>query len=364
MPSMNFLATLRYLVFAIFIVCNAILASVAVWNSSLDVSSSNRESHVDVYEVVVGALGLALVFTIIFVELVRRNAFTSRVWFECLWTTIFFGLYLGGAVVLSVVGVDEMCESTTQSKNSESQSLLPPGTCASSQVLLGFTWSCTFVLLMYLILLVTLTFANRNNESVPRIWECTVHNFPPLTSRRSNTPAAFLPRFTQDKTPEVVSPAPRRPGTVPSALYTLRSFGLNSQYQIEHFRPPSHTSDPPMLSNPVTSPADYLHRNPSNPGHAMAAVALYPQFLSSAYVPPARMQPPPMAAVQSSHRLSRSPPPLGDWPRADAPLRIKRKNPPPMGLAEQTAAGSASSRPMGPRTRAGTTHRPPPLNLT
>jgi len=111
---MNFLATLRYLIFAVFIVCNAILSSVAVWNSSL-VPSSSRQSHTDTYIVVVGALGLALTFTIIFVELVRRNAFTSRVWFEILWTTTFFGLDLAGAAILTVAGLDDVC-APTQSK--------------------------------------------------------------------------------------------------------------------------------------------------------------------------------------------------------------------------------------------------------
>ncbi|KAJ7273606.1 hypothetical protein B0H12DRAFT_500211 [Mycena haematopus] len=338
-PSMNFLATLRYLVFAVFIVCNAILSSVAVWNSSL-VPSSSRHFHTDTYIVVVGALGLALTFTRIFVELVRRNAFTSRVWFEILWTTTFFGLDLGGAIILSAVGLADACKpATIQSRKSQPQSL-PPGACSSSHVLMGFTWLCTFIL----------------------------HNFPPLTSRRSNAPvSSFLPRFTQDKAPMVASPVPRRPNTVPPALYTLRSVGLDSQYQIEHFQPPTRTFDHPLPSSPVTSPAHYLHMNPSNAGNVQAAVALYPQFLSSAYVtqlPPARTQPPP-TPLHPSRRPSRSPPPLGDWPRADAPLRIKRKHPPSMGLEDQIAAGLAPSRPMGPRTRAGPTDtRPPALDLS
>ncbi|KAJ7343589.1 hypothetical protein DFH08DRAFT_873136 [Mycena albidolilacea] len=352
---MNFLATFRYIVFAVFIICNAILASVAVWNASL-VSPSSRDSHIDTFLVIVGALGLALTFTIIFVELIRRNAFTSRVWFEILWTTVFFGLDLSGAAILSAVGPNDMCAPKISNRG---HSHHPSGACSSSRVLMGFTWLCTFVLLTYLILLVVLTIANRNDESMPRIWECTVHNFPPLTVRRSNVPVSpFLPRFTQDKSAAIVSPAPQRPSFSPSALYTLRSAGLDSRYQIEHFRPSSHAA------GPVTSPADYLHRNPSNPGNVQAAVALYPQFLSSAYVsqpPPARTQPPPIQTLPSQP-MGQSPPPLGDWPRADAPLRIKRKAPPP---EEQAAAGSAPSRPMGPRTRAGTTNtRPPPLDLS
>jgi len=360
---MNFLATLRYLVFAAFIVCNAILASVAVWNSSL-VSPSGRDSRIDTYLVIVGALGLALTFTIIFVELVRRNAFTSRVWFEILWTATFFILDLGGASVLTAQGPDDMCKPRLNSRKPQS---LPAGSCSSTRVLIGFTWLCTFILLIYLVLLVVLSVVHRNNESVPRIWVSTIHNFPPLTST-SSAPSPYLPRFSKDRMTEVASPVPHRPNTVPSALYSLRSVGLGSQYQIEHFKPPAHAPGPPMPSSPVVSPGDYLHRHPSTAGTVQAAVALYPQFVSSAYLsqPPPISQLPParMSSHQPAAGMSRSPPPLGDWPRADAPLRIKRKLPPTIGLEGQMAPSSSHSRPMGPRTRSGTNTRPPPLDLS
>ncbi|KAJ7046671.1 hypothetical protein C8F04DRAFT_1061311 [Mycena alexandri] len=347
---MNFLATLRYLVFAVFIVCDAVLASVAVWNASL-VSPQGRDTRIDTYLVVIGALGLALTFAIIFVELVRRNAFTSRIWFEILWTALFFLLDLAGAAILTAVGPDDMCTPTKQKSKA-----LPPGSCVSSRVLTGFTWLCTFVLLIYLVLLLLLTIINRNNDQVPRIWECTIHNFPPLTAPRSNAPV--LP-FSKDKMAEVVTPPPQRPNTVPSALYSMRSIGLGSQYQIEHFRPPRRSSGSAILaSSPVASPADYLHRTPSNAGTVQAAVALYPQFLSSAYV-----SRPPAAHMQPTQPVNRPPPPLGDWPRADAPLRIKRKVPPTMGAG--VGQTDIAARPLGPRIRSGTTGtRPPPLDLT
>ncbi|KAJ7219173.1 hypothetical protein GGX14DRAFT_434908 [Mycena pura] len=342
---MDFLATLRYIVFAVFTVCNAILASVAVWNSSL-IASSGRDTRLDIYLVVVGALGLALTFTIIFVELVRRNAFTSRVWFEMLWITLFFAMYLGGASVLTVVGPDDMCNQQQDGKD-----LLLPGACSSTRVLMGFTWLCTFVLFGNLVLLMIVIVINRNNESMPRVWECTVHNLPPLTSLRSATP--ILPRFSRDKMAHVAAPVPQRPTTVPSALYTLRSTGLNSQYQIEHFNPPEQFPGPRASTNLGSSPADYLHKHPSAGGAVQAAVALYPQFISSAHVSalPASSQP----------QVQPTPPPLGDWPRPDAPLRVKRKLPPTAGLLE---GETSPTRPMGPRTRGGGTDRPPPLDLS
>jgi len=351
---MPFLPTVRYLVFAAFIVCNSVLASVAVWNASL--SPPGRDSRIDDYIVAVGALGLVLTFTIIFAELIRRNAFTSRVWFEILWTSVFFLLDLGGASALAAVGSDDMCKSL----DSQHHQTLPAGgaqECTSFRVLMGFTWLSCFILLIYLVLLVVLATVNRNNESVPRIWVCTIHNLPPLTlAGRSHAPVTPLPRFSRDKMTEVTAPAPQRPNGVPSSLYSLRSVGLGSQYQIEHFQPPAQAF-PPMPSSPVASPADHLHRNPSTAGSVQAAVALYPQFLSSAYI----AQPPPVRS-QPSQPTVPSPPPLGDWPRADAPLRIKRKLPPTMSMAEGPPA--SGSRPMGPRMRSGTANaQPPPLTM-
>ncbi|KAJ7098024.1 hypothetical protein B0H15DRAFT_823810 [Mycena belliarum] len=352
---MNFLATLRYLVFAVFIVCNAILASVAVWNSSL-VSPASRDFRIDTYLIVVGALGLALTFAIIFAELVHRNSFTSHVWFDILWTCLFFGLDLAGATILTDVGPRDLCKQQKTLLGSNPS----PGSCSSTRVLLVFTWLCTIILFIYLVLLISLTVSHRKNESVPRIWECTIHNFPPLTSPTPDTRA--LPRFTNNKMAEVVSPVPRRPTTVPSALYTLRSVGLGSQYEIEHFRPPAHLPAPRLSTlsasspRPVTSSAIRPLRSPSTAGNAHAAVTLYPQFLSSAPIPP----PSPIWA-QQPHATSTSPPPLGDWPRTDAPLRIKRKPPPAVGLQSE----GTLSRPLGPRTRVRAPNpRPPPRDLS
>jgi len=321
---MLFLPTVRYLVFASFIVCNSVLASVAVWNASL--SPPARDSRLDTYIVVVGALGLALTFAIIFTELVRRNAFTSRVWFETLWTLLFFLLDLGGASALAAVGPDDMCNQQSPPSNSNTGQQ-----CTSLRVLMAFTWLAALILLIYFVLLIVLVAVNSNNESVPRIWVCTIHNFPPLMSAvRSHSPA--LPRFTSgNKMSEVVTPLPlpapmpQRPTVVPSALYSM---GLGSQYEIEYFQPPAPTS-------PVVSPADHLHRHPSTAGSVQAALALYPQFLSSAYV----AQPPP-GQPSPSVVASPLPPPL-------APVRVKRK-PPPLTITPQT-----SSKPMGPRMRSG-----------
>ncbi|KAF7295024.1 hypothetical protein MIND_01040500 [Mycena indigotica] len=313
---MHFLVTARYLVFAAFIICNAILASAAVWNQSL-VPSSARISHLDIYLTTVGALGLFLTFSIIFVELIRKNAPTSRVYFEITWCMVFFVMDLAAAAALTAVGPADMCS------NGETH---PVGGCTSVRVLLGFTWLCTFILLIYLVLLLLLTYINRNNESIPKIWQCPIHNFPPLNLSRP--PSITLPRFTPNEMAQAVVVTPRRPPTAPG----LQSFGLDAQYQIEHFHPPESPPSSPV--SPVASPADPLHRNPSSAGNAQAAVALYPRFISSAYVP---SDPP-----QPIGPRAQSPPPLGDWPRTHPPLRIKRK---PVDRAV------SPTRPIGPRTR-------------
>jgi hypothetical protein len=261
----------------------------------------------------------------------------------------------------------------------DSNSLATEGSCTSTRILEGFAWLSSFIrqchfafrshldvltvstVLIYLVFLLVLSFVNRNNESVPRIWQCTIHNFPPLTvSRRlASAPATpVLPRFTKnDNTSGVVAPTPMRPNTVPSALYSLRSIGLGSQYQIEHFNPPAHSAQASVPHmQPILPRNSDLSGSPNAASNAAArATMLYPQYIASphaSFSPPARTQTPPAIT---------SPPPLGDWPRADAPLRVKPKRP---GHDVQNMSSTASApRPSGPRSPTSNS-RPPPLDLS
>nr|GAT47215.1 predicted protein [Mycena chlorophos] len=346
-PGMHFLVTVRYLVFALFVICDAILASVAVWNGSLNVDAF---LGLDVYVTLLGALGLTLTFTIIFIELIRRNAFTSRVWFELCWTGLFFTMDLAAAAALTAVGP---CPHQAQ------ESSPPSGSCASMRVLMAFSWTSTLILLSYLVLLVVLSLANRNNESIPKIWECAIHNFPPLTISipRPHVPVVILPRFTRsdrniDEMAQIPPPAPPTPPASPAPVVTsrrttmsptrphgMRSIGLDSIYEVEHFVPPALSPIPPSDSpsiSPMASPGDYHLPSPTSEESTQPAgggvAGLYPRFIAAAAAP---------THSEDQQPRKPSPSPLGDWPRSNPPLRVKR----PSGAVSPT-------RPMGPRTRA------------
>lgn len=211
----------------------------------------------------------------------------------------------------------------------------------------------------------------------PQIWHCSVRNFPWSDMRQclaSAPTTPTLPRFHKNA-PPIVAPKPRRPPVNP-AMYSYRS-GLGSEYQIEHFKPPSPDASRPVPPIPAAAPPLQRTRDTTT---SFVVPSLYPQHMQSAislqHASPSHTPPPPQPPTQT-HQLPPSPPPLGDWPRRDAvaqPLRIKRKSTrstaasdfPPVGTPPPNSF-PPRTRPTGPRTRSssnGESSRPPPLDLS
>lgn len=209
----------------------------------------------------------------------------------------------------------------------------------------------------------------------PEIWHAGVREFCRSHSRNSLTSAPnspSLPRFHKP-TPDVMAPQPRR--APPPMVFAHRS-GLGPEYQIEHYQPTSPAAERPFPPIPAAAPPHHLRENTrtATSQSSLPAPSLYPLQLNSSLTP---------------HQLSRAspatPPPLGDWPRADAvaqPAQSKRKQPPAeftfpargSAIPEPTSATNSSpsssspprSRPTGPRKRSSSNEilRPPPLDLT
>lgn len=351
----------RYVVFSIFIICNAILCSAAVWNFGI-ARSLGWNFQIDTYLIFVGASGLALIFTIIFVELARPNAFAGKVWFECVWVGLFWIMELAGAAALTATVPNLMCGPVRFTISAS---------CLSTQVLLGFSWTCTVTLLGYFSLLVIS--AILQSQQNHRIWQCSVRKFPASVTcgRLSSQPSSpSLPRFTPKAM--VQAPSPRRLGVAPVAMYPSRA-GLSANYHIENSRPPSPPRNLPAPPIPVAASSRY--QSPRNVTDNYSGISFYPQHMQSTLVSqPSRILPP-----TRPYQLPPSPPPLGDWPRTDAvsqPLRIKRKNnlqpitvPPPTAQAPIGRSppnfSPSRSRPSGPRVRSSPKdNRPPPLDLS
>lgn len=357
----NTLLFSRYLVFGLLVICNAILCSVAVWNLSL-AQSVGQNMQVDAFLIFLGAFALVFIFIILFIEILRKNAVTGRLWFEVLWVGLFWVMELSGAAAVSALAPDLLCGLQFELGSNDA--------CTSTHVLLAFGWLSTVILLVYFVCLVCMAIIRQQQDR--QIWHASVIEFCRFDTRhglRSTPTSPSLPRF--HKTPEMAAPQPRRP--FPKAVYAYRS-GMGPEYQIEHFRPSSPVAERPAPLIPTAAPFQYSRQSTRAVAAQPLAPApsLYPQHLHSSLTP-----------QQPSRLTPSSPPPLGNWPRpnaVDQPLRSKRKSPPttfkfPARDATDPVSGTVlspnsssahRSRPSGPRTSSGSNEarRPPPLNLT
>lgn len=193
------LGVFRYFVFGVFLVCNAIILTVAVWNLNLLQEalfpSSSSPLRTDAYLAFVGCAGLALIFPIAFCELAQKSIFLVSVWFECIWVALFCIMELAGATAASAVGADELCQ----------KGLLwiaipvdRSAICASSRVLQAFSWICGLTLLSYFVLFFMTTLLRRRDDDT--VWKCDASRFPWVSARHKlDTPSSPLRDYVQEK---------------------------------------------------------------------------------------------------------------------------------------------------------------------
>ncbi|EGN95395.1 hypothetical protein SERLA73DRAFT_186357 [Serpula lacrymans var. lacrymans S7.3] len=368
------LLLVRYLVFGLFIICNAVVCSAAVWNRSL-VPAEGQMMQIDIYLIFLGALGIVFIFSIIFLEILSSNHFTGLVWFECTWIVLFWLLELAGAAAITAVSPGWFCGS------GGSRSL-----CVSTQVLQAFTWICTITMLAYVCFLMLSIISHYKTD--PDVWHLCIRNLKWSQTRQCLRSMPNSPVSSGFKTKAPVTfaaPLPRRP--VPNAIYTHR-VGLSSEYEIELFGDPCSPSVETFTASPMAimvppalpPPARVHHPRSSDAAVVEPAPSLYPISMQSHI---------------SSHRktpsLPATPSPLGEWPRSNAldqttTSRANRVFPPTSftfpsntrtssEVASAETAPSSSSqnllprtrKPSGPRSRSSSTesqHKPPPLDLS
>jgi len=349
----------RYTSFGLFIICNAIICSVAVWNLSL-AQPLGWNLPIDLYLIFLGAFGLGFGFVLMFIQLIVSNGFTSKMWFECIWVGVLCIMNLAGAAASLAILPDVMCQPDGIPIVRNRNPFLPfvgrqqvPDSCTSTRVLIAFTWISSITLLAYFFLLTTLGFLQMKRD--PKIWSRNVRSVQYSDVRSplpSAPPSPSAPRFKiphkSTMASKIAAPRPRH--AIHPKLYAYRS-GLGTEYEIEHYRPvasPIPRQAEPVSSElavpPVAAPP-ILERNLSIQGAAgTSSSPFYPQYMHSALSAnpshPVVTQPPFSISQQVP---SSSPLPLGDWPRPDAimqPLRTKRRRPPP--LLEQKAGASSS----------------------
>ncbi|KAG6335397.1 hypothetical protein ID866_3692 [Astraeus odoratus] len=368
----NLLLIARCSLFALFVISNALICVSAVWNHSLTLSSQTLQ--VDVYLACLGVLGLMFAFILIFVELLIKHPFTTRVWFETGWVVTFWLMELGGATAVTVLAHTVQC---TKQGVVSTDSL-----CTSERLLLSFTWICTTILLFYFILILYTTITYQRDN--PDIWNSTVRCLHWAVGRESlrsppNSPSTPYFKKHTETLPEVpYAPRPVRP--IPRPVYIDHDrAGLGSEYEIEPYRSP-----PPAQRMPVSEQIDVEYRN-SLPEAIPIPLSEQARPLTSR-PPPASPTPPPAAFLRPSEvsyhpiygpfptqrelpstiiytnqeeasraeHLAPSPQshPLGDWPRRDIMNQpVKRKRRTEDSQASSLGSGLPSSRTVTQRSQ-------------
>ncbi|KAL1745643.1 hypothetical protein HDZ31DRAFT_35999 [Schizophyllum fasciatum] len=343
----NLLLFLRYVAFVVFIICNAIIASVAVWNLSLartvDLGSV---AQVDTYLIFVAASGLVLAFSIIFMELALPSAILGRVFSECVWVALYWVMELAGAAAISALG-RIMCDRSDLRLAQQSPTMMHDS-CASSQVLMGFSWICALTLMMYLVALVTTTVSHYHED--PQAWHCKIRDYPWASSETPhNGPIrAATPSSIEKASLPVPTTQSRHLRPLISVLSRTNT-ATSSPESIIHPFPLPAASQKPVPVAPAPRPTDAMrethHRQPSN---------------NSFYSRPVQSSMPRTSLQATSyHNPSRPPSPPRDW-QSQTSSQQQRKTPSPPAVVAGSATSSTASR--GSRRVPG--HRPPPLDLS
>ncbi|KAG2158365.1 uncharacterized protein EDB93DRAFT_1121073 [Suillus bovinus] len=346
----------RYILFGLFVVCNAIICSVAVWNHSLVQAAGGQTVQVDVYLIFLGAFSLALIFLIIFADLLCTNPLCARVWFECTWVAFVWLMQLAGAAAVTAIAPHIQCSARATAVNDNS--------CLSTNILVAFTWICTVILLLYLSLLFVTAVTTQWID--PGVWHHNVR-YLRIDSARQRLPSAqnppITPRFVKGRgTSDIYKPRSLRP-VAPNPVYGYRA-GLGPEYEIEHYRP--HESH----HMPVDSASSLPQAIPAPSVSYPSPARIYSQRIRG-LIPPQMDNPPlssrlnttivyskPARSSTSVHEARASSPSPShpsslpfDWPRANSmeqPFRTKRKPAPSISHSVQSSTSTQDVRESSP----------------
>lgn len=164
---MNAFLVVRYGAFALYIVFSALIGSFSALNmgylmNGTKVTSPGMIQGIDTYLLILSIVNMVFLFPVIGIELVRRGALTSKIWFELLWNVLFLLAFLGGAVVATLNYPDTMCSKAGTGE----------GSCLTAIILIAIAWMTTSLYLIYLISLVVYTFSQAKHTH--NIWSSSV----------------------------------------------------------------------------------------------------------------------------------------------------------------------------------------------
>lgn len=292
---------------------------------------TGHDYEIDAYLIFLGAFGIVFIIPIVAIDLFRRHAVPSRVWFESVWVGLFCLMELAGASALTADMSNMSCSSINNTLN----------VCTSSLVMLAFGWLITVMLLCYLLAL-TLSAILHHDEGVA-VWQSSVRFFPWYATRASLSSAPASPT-RQWKKPLQLSAEPRP---------QLRQAVLEKPSVVERPARPAPRAEPSYEpSRPAPPPP-----RPQVPLASAEPASLYPATLKSSLPP-----------VQQTYDAA--PPPLGDWPRRRTEQLPSSAGSNTSPQTSSTVSSTATSRPGHPRNGSSGSFSgrqrpiPPPLDLT
>lgn len=184
---MNVFLAIRYVTFALLILFSGLTGSFAALNigfitSGMISTKSPATEILDGYLVSLSFLTIIFVFIVIGVELCRKGALTSRIWFEFLWIVVTFLCYLGGAIAITVLIPREICQNSqpVRGTNANRHQGAMKMACMASTAVIVLTWITASLYLLYFIALLVYTLIRSRRESW--VWGSSVIDAPKRSS--------------------------------------------------------------------------------------------------------------------------------------------------------------------------------------
>ncbi|KAI0328540.1 hypothetical protein GY45DRAFT_1254736 [Cubamyces sp. BRFM 1775] len=361
----NSLSVYRYSCFGVFILCNAIICCVSVWNLALS-ETIGWNPMIDAYMIAISALGLLWIFPVMCIDLLRKNALVGRVWFECIWVCLFWILELAGASAVTAILPNLLCSTASRS--------LLPSSCTSTKALLAFAWIGAVNLLVYFCILMVSSIIHMKDDS--QIWRANTRMYPWFRVREALPSARGPSPLKTWSKPPIPSAAPQI--RLPSD-FSQRMVAKSSTFDGEKLSAaPKKT---PMTSNksakilqsawisatvtPASPPSDDSYEYGTSSSDLTSTPTGIPP--SAHYVPysstikpsPLGTGPPPRSSSLSATFGHAPTSAVSQTPSRKGSLRSALPSPQPLSVPRKHAPSS------GPRPKSKRkSNRPPPLDMT
>lgn len=184
---MNVFLAIRYVTFALLILFSGLTGSFATLNigfitSGIITTKSPATEILDAYLVTLSFLTIIGIFLVIGIELCRKGALASRIWFEFVWTIVTFLCYLGGAIAITILIPREICldSQSVRGTNANRHQGSMKMACMASTAVIVLTWITASLYLLYFIALLVYTLIRSRRES--RVWHSSVIDAPRRSS--------------------------------------------------------------------------------------------------------------------------------------------------------------------------------------